>query len=148
MPFSVAVLIVSLSAAKLSARFGTRAVVTAAMLLAALGSATLSMNSGALDYVSITLGLLVCGVGLGLTYSVSPRVSLRILPDARAGLGSGIVNTCSFLGGSIGITLGGVCFAVASFAGVMIMTAGVGLLGSVLSYWLLREQDPASAVLG
>ena len=142
LPFSVAVLIVSLSAARLSARFGTRAVITVAMLLAALGSATLSMNSGALDYVNVALGLLVCGVGLGLIYSVAPRVSLRILPDAKAGLGSGTINTCSFLGGSVGVTVWGVCFAVASFAGVMIMTAGVGLLGAVLSYWLLRD-DPS-----
>jgi hypothetical protein len=40
------------------------------------------------------------GIGLAVPYASAPRLALSALSPAQAGQGSGIVNACTFLGGS------------------------------------------------
>jgi hypothetical protein len=40
-----------------------------------------------------------------------------------------LVNTCSFLGGTVGVTCGGVVFAFAGFPGVIVLLGLSALLG-------------------
>jgi hypothetical protein len=43
------------------------------------------------------------GAGLAVPYALAPRLALSALSPAQAGEGSGIVNACTFLGGSCGL---------------------------------------------
>jgi hypothetical protein len=40
-----------------------------------------------------------------------------------------LVNTCSFLGGTVGVTCGGIVFALAGFPGVVVLLGLSALLG-------------------
>ena len=50
----------------------------------------------------------------------------------QSGKGSGLVNTSSFLGGTIGVTCGGIVFAFAGFPGVVILLGLFALIGAGL----------------
>ncbi len=63
------------------------------------------------------VGLFAAGAGIALPYSSAPRIGLAALPQTLAGKGSGILNSSSFLGGTVGVTAGGVLFGAFGFTG-------------------------------
>ncbi|MBV8446431.1 MAG: hypothetical protein JO124_00440 [Hyphomicrobiales bacterium] len=81
----------------------------------------------------MTIGFLLMGAGLAVPYALAPRLALAALSPAQTGQGSGIVNACTFLGGSAGVALGAAAFAFGGFVAVLIMIALAGLLGVVSS---------------
>ena len=81
----------------------------------------------------LILGLSVAGAGLALPYASAPRVGLATLLQTQVGKGSGMLNSCSFLGGTVGITLGGLVFISAGFSGVLVLLGLSALLAAALS---------------
>jgi sugar phosphate permease len=75
------------------------------------------------------VGLFAIGAGIALPYASAPRIALAALPETQSGKGSGLVNTCSFLGGTVGVTCGGVVFALTGFPGVVVLLGLSALLG-------------------
>jgi hypothetical protein len=57
----------------------------------------------------------------------------------QTGQGSGIVNACTFLGGSAGVAGGATAFALGGFVGVLTMIALAGVVGAALSRALLDK---------
>ena len=55
------------------------------------------------------------------------------LSPAQTGQGSGVVNACTFLGGSAGVAGGAIAVALGGFVGVLTMIALAGLIGAALS---------------
>ena len=80
---------------------------------------------------------LVAGGGIALIYASAPRLGLATLPPQQAGKGSGMLNSCSFLGGTVGVTFGGILFALAGFAGVLALL-GLSALASAALCLRLR----------
>ncbi len=64
-----------------------------------------------------------------MIYASAPRLGLATLPPLQAGKGSGMLNSCSFLGGTVGVTFGGILFALTGFAGVVVLL-GLSALAS------------------
>jgi hypothetical protein len=64
---------------------------------------------------------------------LAPRLALSALSPAQAGQGSGIVNACTFLGGSIGVAGGAAASALGGFVVVLAMIALAGIIGTALS---------------
>ena len=62
------------------------------------------------------------GAGMGAT----PHAALQ------AGKGSGMLNSCSFLGGTVGVTFGGIVFALNGFPGVLVLLGCSALASAVL----------------
>jgi hypothetical protein len=89
----------------------------------------------------LIVGLLAAGAGIALPYASVPRIGLAALPLTQAGKGSGVLNACSFLGGTIGVTCGGIVFGEAGFAGVLVLLAMTALLSGALS---LQLRSPVS----
>jgi hypothetical protein len=81
----------------------------------------------------LALGFLMMGAGLAVPYASAPRLALSALSQAQAGQGSGIVNACTFLGGSAGIAGGAIALGLGGFPAVLAMIAIVGIVGAVLS---------------
>ena len=81
----------------------------------------------------LAIGLVVMGAGLAVPYALAPRLALSALSPAQAGQGSGIVNACTFLGGSAGVAGGATAFALGGLVGVLTMIACAGMVGAVLS---------------
>jgi hypothetical protein len=111
LPCSITMFVLSITVPKLMAPYSFHWPVTIGMILMAIGFWLLHFTTNTSDYASIRWKLLVIGLGLGLTFSLVPRVGLRGLPDKDAGQGSGVINTCLYLGPSVGASAGGIVTA-------------------------------------
>jgi MFS family permease len=129
LPLSVALFGFARAAPRLSTSVGLQRMLAGGWLIFALGClvlwASLAQAQPALRYV----GLFAIGAGIALPYASAPRIALAALPETQSGKGSGLVNTCSFLGGTVGVTCGGVVFAFAGFPGVVVLLGLSALLG-------------------
>src|SRR5262249_58397754 len=76
--------------------------------------------------VVLGVGFFAMGAGLAVPYALAPRLALSALSPAQAGQGSGIVNACTFLGGSAGVAGGAAAFALRGFVAV---PAAIALAG-------------------
>ena len=103
--FTGAMFVVSLSAPRLLDPDALRWPVTAGMLMLAVGF-WLARDPG--TYEDLWWKLMMMGAGVGLCQSLLPRVGLSALPDASAGQGSGVINSCFYAGLAIGTAVGGV----------------------------------------
>jgi MFS family permease len=137
LPLSAAQLALALSASAAAARIGRRHAMTGGMALIAIACAVIgvavSTGGTVREIVILAIGFLAMGAGLAVPYALAPRLALSALPPAQAGQGSGIVNACTFLGGSAGVAGGASAFALGGFGGVLMMIALAGLIGAALS---------------
>ena len=138
LPLSVALLALALSASAVAAKFGLRNAMTGGMALIAIGSAIIGIAIAYSAMSLLAIGFLVMGAGLAVPYALAPRLALSALSPAQVGQGSGIVNACTFLGGSAGVAGGATAFALGGFAAVLTMIAIAGMVGAVLSRWILE----------
>jgi MFS family permease len=133
LPLSVALLALALSASAVAARVGLRNAMTGGMALVAIGSAIIVLAITGGGIVLLPIGFVVIGAGLAVPYALAPRLALAALAPAQVGQGSGVVNACTFLGGSAGVAGGATAFALGGFAAVLVMIALAGILGAALS---------------
>jgi MFS transporter, DHA2 family, multidrug resistance protein len=129
-PLSITLFAFASAAPVIAARIGVRRMLVGASLLLAAGCAiiwsSLQMNA---TFTLLMPGLFVAGIGIALVYASAPRLGLATLPPTQAGKGSGMLNSCSFLGGTVGVTFGGLVFASAGLSGVLVLL-GVSALAS------------------
>ena len=131
-PLSIALFGFARAAPWCGARLGLRPMLVGASLLLAIGCAILWFAQAEKALALLMLGLFVTGVGIALPYASAPRIGLGALPLTDAGKGSGMLNSCSFLGGTVGVTLGGIAFAAEGFPGVLALLGLSGVLAAAL----------------
>jgi DHA2 family multidrug resistance protein-like MFS transporter len=132
-PLSIALFGFARAAPWCGARLGLRPMLIGASLLLAVGCAVLWYAQAENAFALLMFGLLVVGVGIALPYASAPRIGLGALALTDAGKGSGMLNSCSFLGGTVGVTLGGIAFAAVGFPGVLALLGLSGVLAAALS---------------
>jgi Na+/melibiose symporter-like transporter len=132
-PLSVALFGFARAAPRLGAVVGVRRMMVGGSLLLALGCAIAWASLAGAGFTFLMLGLFASGAGIALPYASAPRIGLATLPQTQAGKGSGVLNACSFLGGTVGVTCGGAVFGLAGFAGVLVLVALSALVGAALS---------------
>ena len=71
--------------------------------------------------------------GIALPFASAPRIGLAALPQTQAGQGSGMLNASSFLGGTVGVTSGGIVFGLAGLPGVLLLVAICALACAALA---------------
>jgi MFS family permease len=123
---------------RLAAKVGIRPMMVAGSLLLALGCAIAWVSLAGAGFSMLIAGLFAMGAGIALPYSSAPRIGLAALPQTLAGKGSGILNSSTFLGGTVGVTAGGVLFGSFGFTGVLALVAISALAGAGLA---LRLRD-------
>ena len=133
LPLSATLLAVALSASAVTARFGLRGAMAGGMALVAAACVILALAASGGGIFVLAIGFVVMGAGLALPYAAAPRLALGALSQAQTGQGSGIINACTFLGGSIGVAVGAVAFDLGEFVAVLGMIAVAGLIGVGLS---------------
>ena len=134
LPLSAAQLALALSAPAVAQRVGLRNAMTGGMALIAIACAIVGMTvAGHGGMIALTVGFLAMGAGLAVPYALAPRLALSALSAAQVGQGSGIVNACTFLGGSAGVAGGATALALGGFPAVLTMIAIAGIAGAVLS---------------
>ena len=131
LPLSVALFAFARAAPSIGTMIGVRRMLTGGSLLLALGCAII-WSSFEARFAVLMLGLFVAGAGIALIYASAPRLGLATLPQLQAGKGSGLLNSCSFLGGTVGVTFGGIVFALNGFSGVLVLLGVSALVSAVL----------------
>ncbi len=137
-PLSVGLFGFARTSHRLAAKVGIRPMMVAGSLLLALGCAIAWVALAGAGFAALMTGLFAMGAGIALPYSSAPRIGLAALPQTLAGKGSGILNSSTFLGGTVGVTAGGVLFGVFGFKGVLALVAISALAGAALA---LRLRD-------
>jgi hypothetical protein len=132
-PLSLALFGFARAAPRCAAVLGLRPMLIGASLLLVVGCLILWLAQAEKTLVVLMFGLLVIGIGIALPYASAPRIGLGALPLSQAGKGSGMLNSCSFLGGTVGVTLGGLAFAFVGFPGVLALLGLSGLVAAALS---------------
>jgi EmrB/QacA subfamily drug resistance transporter len=106
LPMTVAIILCSQIASRLTSRIGPGRVLTAGMLLIAAGMAGLSRVSADGSYLADVLApSVVTAAGIGFSFvpvTIAANLGVR---GPEAGLASGLVNTSRQVGGSIGLAL-------------------------------------------
>lgn len=133
LPLSATLLALALLVPGVAVRIGVRNTMMGGMALITIGSMIIGAAIAAGGLVLLAIGFLVMGAGLAMPYASAPRLALSALSPAQAGQGSGIVNACTFLGGSVGVAGGAIAFALGGFIAVLTMIALAGIIGAVLS---------------
>jgi len=138
MPLSVALFGFARAAPRLAAAVGMRRMMVGGSLLLALGCAIAWESLAGTGFAVLMVGLFVAGAGIALPYASAPRIGLAALAETQTGKGSGVFNSCSFLGGTVGVTAGGIVFGVTGFDGVLVL---VGLSALASAGLALRLQS-------
>jgi MFS family permease len=134
LPLSAGLLIFAFSSGALVRRFGSRIVLTTAMLVIAVAAGGVAAATALHALIPLAISLFVLGSALALPYATAPRTALATLPDDQAGQGSGIMNACTFLGGSLGVAGGAIAFSSGGLPAVSLMIAVAALAGA----WVCR----------
>jgi MFS family permease len=107
LPTAVAIAVVSLGlSARLTGRFGARAVLVAGLVMITAALALLAAVPAHAAYATRLLPLLTLfGVGGGLTLPAVTTLGMSGATDADAGVISGVFNTSQQVGGALGLAL-------------------------------------------
>ncbi|HKE51189.1 MAG TPA: DHA2 family efflux MFS transporter permease subunit [Actinomycetes bacterium] len=104
-PLIAGLMIGGLTADRLVARFGFRAVVTAGMLVLATGFALGALTDAGAGYGSAVGWMVVIGLGVGLTLPTIIDAVLDTIPERSAGAGSGLLQSLRQVGGALGVAV-------------------------------------------
>jgi MFS family permease len=139
LPLSAMLLAVAMSAPAIAARSGLRAAMSIATALIIAGSAVIFLAVSGFGPGVLAIGFVLMGAGLAMPYAAAPRLALSALPPEQAGKGSGIVNACTFLAGSVGVAGGAIATELGGFPAVLAMLALAGLIGLAVSRRIPNE---------
>ena len=107
LPYAGAMIVFATLSSTLTARFGTKRVATAGMLLFSAGlavAATITTDAG---YGRLGIALLLMGAGMGLAGAPATESIMGSLPPERANIGSAVNDTTRELGGALGVAIVG-----------------------------------------
>ena len=140
--FMVSMMAASALGGRVAEKIGVRVTCVTGSLISVAGLYWLSLLTPGKDEWHIIGGLILAGVGLGLANGPSQSAALGTINPAQSGTASGILSTCRYLGGVIGISILGLLLsapdsaeslsqyhqAILVFAGSFVIAAVVSLL--------------------
>ncbi|MCB0876091.1 MAG: MFS transporter [Solirubrobacterales bacterium] len=101
----------------LAVRVGNKVVVATGLALGAVMFAWTSQVDGATSYLEIAAQMVVLGTAMGFTSAPATESIMGAVPEANAGVGSGVNDTTRELGGTLGVAVIGSVFASLYAAG-------------------------------
>jgi EmrB/QacA subfamily drug resistance transporter len=164
LPMTVLIILVAPVAGRLTDRVGPRWLMGAGMTLLTVSLLLFGTLDESSTFWAILPGLVVGGLGMGITMAPTTAAAMGSVPVDKAGVGSAVINAMRQVGGSLGIAVMGTLVATsvsvgqaspayaaqfvdgyhrALFAGAAILLAGAVV--SVLTIRPLRRPEPALA---
>lgn len=107
LPLTVLVSAGSLMARKFVRAFGTRWLITGALLLYVMGFALLLRSGKAPDYALIVIPMPLIGLAAGLITPAATAALMNVVHPGQAGIAAGTLNTARQLGAALGVALAG-----------------------------------------
>ncbi len=106
LPMTVVMMPMSTVAPRIAARFGRRNTMAAGVAIFASGLATMALRASVEGgYMSVLPGLMLIGLGMGLTMTPATEAITETLPAEKQGVASALNDTSRELGGAVGIAL-------------------------------------------
>jgi MFS family permease len=105
LPMAAAMMPTARLAPKLVARFGTRVVCTAGLILVSAGLAVLAQLSVSSSYWLMVAGLIPLGMGMGAAMTPATSAITRALPASQQGVASAMNDLAREVGGALGIAV-------------------------------------------
>jgi len=125
LPYSMSLMIVSLTAGRLVGLVGSRRLILLGLALLIIGFAVLIGGLHA-STVFVGVGLLFVGVGVGLCLTPITSLAMTTVPPERAGMASGIMSAQRALGSTVGFAVLG-----SVLAATLTMTLSAHLAGAL-----------------
>jgi EmrB/QacA subfamily drug resistance transporter len=151
LPLSGAALVVSVLGGRFAGVLPVRAALPAGQLLCAAGLLAMRGLEASSPWTAMLPGLIVLGVGIGLSNPAVTYAALGVVPATRSGMASGVNNTFRQVGIALGIAVLGTLLPAriegdpAAFAAaldqILLVSAGVAVAGAALAATLVRQRD-------
>ncbi|MGF1429388.1 MFS transporter [Kitasatospora sp. LaBMicrA B282] len=109
-PLALAAFVVALISAKAFHRMAPQLPIGIGLLLIGTGTLLLALVSAGSSWTVLLPGLLLTGVGVGMSTPLMMSTALAAVPRERAGMASGALNTARQLGYALGIAVLGTIF--------------------------------------
>jgi EmrB/QacA subfamily drug resistance transporter len=164
LPLAVTIIVSAGVASQLVTRVGFKPILAAGMLFVAAGLVWFGQISVDGSFVADVLGpSLLAAIGLGLAFVTQTIAAVSRVSDREAGLASGLINTSQQVGGALGLAiLSSVAFSTIDglaaegnvgpaaltegYADAFMVGAGIGLLGVIATFVLIRNRDSRAHV--
>ena len=111
LPLSLASFAVALLTGRLIGKVAMRVLLGVAMVAAAAGLASMAHLTATSTWPVLLPGLILAGIGLGITSTGLASAALSAVEPARAGMAAGMVNTLRQLGTATGVAVLGALYA-------------------------------------
>ncbi len=103
--FSVPLVVMSPVGGRLVSRFGSQALMALGMLLVGVGMFFFTLIDADSGIGLVLIGLVIAGFGQGFAYNISNTAGMESMPDEKAGIASGVLQTARLMGIVIGLAL-------------------------------------------
>jgi EmrB/QacA subfamily drug resistance transporter len=108
--FSVPLVAMSPIGGRMVARFGAQQLMALGMVLVGLGVACFAFIDTSTGVELVIVGLVIAGFGQGFAYNLSNTAGMEAMPDEKAGVASGVLQTSRLMGIVIGLAISGALF--------------------------------------
>lgn len=157
LPLAIVMMPLSTIAPRIRQRIGTRTIIMVGLATVAAGLAIMAIFASAeTGYLSVLPGLLVLGVGMGLTMTPSTEAITSSLPADKQGVASALNDTVREVGSALGVALLGSILNSSYRSNVDQATAGLpepaaqavesGIGGALMVASQMGEQGQALAI--
>lgn len=112
LPLSISMFLISVIGPRFLGPYSFQWPIVLGMAAMACGFWLLTTTTNTTDYAEIWWKLVIVGVGIGICFSLLPRLGLRLLPEEHVGQGSGVINAFLYFGATMGAVGGGLAEAI------------------------------------
>jgi predicted MFS family arabinose efflux permease len=111
LPMTILIILIAPQAGRLSDRLGSRWLVGGGMALLSVMLLYYSTRGAHASFWELVPGLLIGGLGMGMTMTPVTAAAMSSVPVDKAGVGSAVLNSMRQVGGSLGIAVMGAIVA-------------------------------------
>jgi Na+/melibiose symporter-like transporter len=104
-PMAAGLMLAAPNTARLTGRFGTKAVVAAGFALVAVAALVLSRLTVSSGYPLLGTAIAILGIGMGTAMSPATDSIMGSVPKEKAGIGSAMNDTTRQVGGALGVAI-------------------------------------------
>jgi EmrB/QacA subfamily drug resistance transporter len=144
LPMTVLIILIAPGAGRLADRVGARWLMGAGMTLLSVSLLLFGRLDESSTFWALLPGLLVGGVGMGITMAPTTAAAMGSVPVDKAGVGSAVINSMRQVGGSIGIAVMGALVATQ----IETVPGAPGYVGQYVDGYHLAVRTGAAILLG
>src|SRR5262249_62108863 len=96
---------------RLVSRFGSQELMAVGIFLVGVGMAFFALIDAESGIGLVVVGLVIAGFGQGFAYNISNTAGMESMPDEKAGIASGVLQTARLMGLVIGLAAPGAAFS-------------------------------------